>query len=321
MKKIFTLTLNPTVDASCVAEHISALQKIRTHDEHFHPGGGGINTARMIHRLGGFVKAIYPSGGVMGAALNHLLDEKGILKIVIPIAGKTRIGNVIYEQATGTEYRFIAEGDALSEAEWRACVQACENQKWDWLVVSGSLPRGVPLTIYDELIEMAQKRGKDIAIDTSGEALSYVMERGGASLIKPNEDELKEYTGKDCETLEEAAAIVKELVDAGVSKMIAATLGVSGAVIATKDGVFSAPSYGVKAVSASGAGDSFLGGIIYAFSKRLDIEKALSLGIACGAATVMEAGTNLGKIGNIRRIYNQIEPSALPGDIQQDEND
>lgn len=310
MQHIMTLTFNPTVDAACEVERVNAIDKIRTRDESFHPGGGGINVARVIDRLGGRAQALYARGGVMGAVLDHLLEERHIQKEIIQIAGETRINNVIHEQATGSEYRFIAEGPVLKEAEWRACLRACENNAWDWLVVSGSLPRGVPLSVYDELIALAHKRGSEIIVDTSGEALRHVMQRGGASLIKPSQDEFEQCTGQKYDTAEAIAAAAQKLVHSGMSKAIAVTLGANGAVLATENKQICLPSPKVKAVSASGAGDSFVGGVLYVLAKGGTVEDAFKLGIACGASTVIEKGTGLGTLDNIKNLYREIDAQS-----------
>jgi len=310
MQKIVSLTLNPTVDAACEVERVDPIKKIRTHDESFHPGGGGINVSRVVASLGGNTKALYARGGVMGAVLDHLLDECQVKKEIIQVAGETRINNVIHDQHSGEEYRFIAEGPIVKESEWKACVEACDENKWDWLVVSGSLPRGIPLSIYDELTDLAQKRGGEIVVDTSGEGLQYVMKKGGVTLIKPSQDEFEECTGEKYSKPEEIAEAAQKLVKKGISKAIAVTLGADGAVLATANEKICLPSPKVHTVSASGAGDSFVGGALYVMSRNGTIEDAFKLGIACGAATVMEKGTNLGTVENIKKIYKSIAPEA-----------
>lgn len=306
MQHIMTLTFNPTVDAACEVHHVDAVQKIRTHDESFHPGGGGINVARVIDRLGGSAQALYARGGVMGAVLDHLLEERQIAKEIIRIAGETRINNVIHEQSTGSEYRFIAEGPILQDSEWRDCLRACEDNDWDWLVVSGSLPRGVPVAVYDELIALAGRRNGEIVIDTSGEALQHVMQLGGTTLIKPSLDEFEECTGQKYDKPEDIAEAAQHLVHGGISKAIAVTLGAEGAVLATRNEKICLPSPKVKAISASGAGDSFVGGALYVLAKGGSVEDAFRLGLACGAATVMEKGTGLGTLENIKEICQNI---------------
>lgn len=87
MKPIVTLTVNPTIDGSASAEKIVPLHKIRTSDERYHAGGGGINVARVIGELGGLSHALYLAGGATGAILDDLLRQTTISVQAIPISG------------------------------------------------------------------------------------------------------------------------------------------------------------------------------------------------------------------------------------------
>jgi len=308
-EKILTITFNPTVDAASETERVQSTRKIRTFDESFHPGGGGINVARVIHRLGGSVTALYARGGVMGEVLDHLLVRRGVPHQTIEISGNTRINNVIHETSTGLEYRFIAEGPIFNDQDWQNVVAACANASWSWLVVSGSLPRGIPVTIYDQLIDVARRRGGKIAIDTSGAALEYVMERGGMTLLKPSQGEFESYAGQRFSSLAQLAQTAQSLVHKGVAEIIAVTLGHQGAVLASADKTIYLASPPVKVLSASGAGDSFIAGMIYGLSQGQNLEEAFRLGVACGSAAVMEKGTGLCQNANIKRLLQSLSPS------------
>jgi len=307
-EKILTITFNPTVDAASETERVQPTRKVRTFDESFHPGGGGINVARVIHRLGGDVTALYARGGVMGAVLDHLLEERSVPYQTIEISGNTRINNVIHETSTGLEYRFVAEGPIFNDKDWQKVVQACEQASWTWLVVSGSLPRGIPVEIYDQLIESAKKRGGKIAIDTSGNALKYVVNCGGITLVKPSQGEFEAYAGRRFSSLADLAQMAQSLVQQGVSEIIAVTLGHQGAVLASHETALYLPSPPVKVLSASGAGDSFIAGMIYNLSKGEDLEQAFRLGVACGSAAVMEKGTGLCQMANVKQLLQNLSP-------------
>jgi len=307
-EKILTITFNPTVDAASETKRVQSTRKIRTFDESFHPGGGGINVARVIHRLGGDVTALYARGGVMGAVLDHLLQKRGVPHQTIAISGNTRINNVIHESSTGLEYRFIAEGPIFNDEDWHNVIDACEAAPWDWLVISGSLPRGIPLEIYDQFITIAQRRGGKIAVDTSGAALEYVVKRRGLTLLKPSQGEFESYAGKHFSSLAELAQTAQSLVHQGVSDIIAVTLGHQGAVLASRDQALYLPSPPVKVLSASGAGDSFIAGMIYSLSQNKPLEEAFRLGVACGSAAVMEKGTGLCQLANINMLLKNLSP-------------
>lgn len=321
MEKVLTVTFNPTVDAASEAEVVRPTHKIRTSDESFHPGGGGINVARVIHRLGGDVTALYACGGIMGNVLSHLMDERSIRCVKIPISGNTRVNNVIHERASGMEYRFVAEGPIMEEAEWNAIIDETTKLEWDWLVVSGSLPRNVPINVYDTLIDIAHKRNARIVADTSGEALKHVLKKGGLTLVKPSQGEFEACTGKTYSLTDDIAKAAQEYCINGASEIITVTLGHQGAVLATKDKTLYLPSPHVRVISASGAGDSFVAGMVHGLAAGWEPEDAFRLATACGTAAVAEKGTGLSQIANIKRLYKYLarkDKNVTPIVLKQD---
>src|SRR5690606_26225892 len=69
---IVTLTLNPAVDMSGEIEKLVPEHKLRCLNERRDPGGGGINVARVLQRLGADPLAVFPVGGVTGGRLEKL---------------------------------------------------------------------------------------------------------------------------------------------------------------------------------------------------------------------------------------------------------
>ena len=101
MKPVVTLTLNPSIDGAAQAEAVRPIQKIRTSDERYDPGGGGINAARVVQELGGTAFAIYLAGGATGGVLDDLLQTAAIPRRRIPIEDHTRISHAVYERSSG----------------------------------------------------------------------------------------------------------------------------------------------------------------------------------------------------------------------------
>ena len=108
--RIATLTVNPAVDIASTAAAVVPTHKIRTSDERFDPGGGGINVARVMHALGTDALAVIMTGGVTGRLVEELLDEEGVRWRCLPIGGRTRISLNVHDRQSGLEYRFVAEG-------------------------------------------------------------------------------------------------------------------------------------------------------------------------------------------------------------------
>ena len=145
MTDILTITPNPAVDLSTSVERIIPTHKLRGTSQRRDPGGGGVNVARVIKRLGGVARAIYPVGGALGELLRKLLDSEGVVSQTFAIAGETREDFFVSEIDTGLQYRFILPGP-LVETEWQECLKLVSSIEPfpHFVVASGSLPAGVP---------------------------------------------------------------------------------------------------------------------------------------------------------------------------------
>ena len=110
MKPVVTLTVNPAIDAACIVDEVVPMRKVRTRDERYDPGGGGINAARMVRSLGGEAVAFYLAGGMTGQALEGLIERCGVASVREPVVGETRVSHTVYETSTGHEFRFTPRG-------------------------------------------------------------------------------------------------------------------------------------------------------------------------------------------------------------------
>lgn len=306
MKSIATLTLNPAIDTAYGVDRVFHTHKMRTLGEHYDPGGGGINVARVIARLGGIARAHYLSGGATGAALDNLIDAQGIVRSRIPIEGNTRISIAIYEEESGKEYRFVPPGPVVLEEEWRQCLDHIAGIDCDYLVVSGSLPPGVPDDFYARVREIAARNDISVALDSSGAALKHGLSGGGILLVKPSQGELQAYAGRPLPTPEALAEAAAEIVAGGHARYVAVTLGHEGALLADASGILRLPAIPVEARSAVGAGDSFMAAMIFALASDWAVEDAFRYGIAAGAAAVLTPGTELCERSDVERLYATI---------------
>lgn len=309
MTRIVTLTLNPAIDASAEAEAVRPIRKIRTWGERCDPGGGGINVARVIRELGGQVLAIYLAGGITGAALEQMLLEAGINARRIPIAGSTRMSHTVHERSSGLEYRFVPQGPVVAEPEWQACLAALEEIDCEYLVASGSLPRGVPDGFYVQVADIAARRGAKFILDTSGKALRKAAGHN-VHLIKPSLGELEELVGRELPEAGDQERAVRSLIECGAADMVALTLGRDGALLGTRAGLLRIHAVKVKSRSAVGAGDSFLAGMTLGLVQGRDPEDAFALGVAAGTAAVMTPGTEVCRRADVERLYGTVKERA-----------
>lgn len=313
MTAILTVTMSPSIDVSAATGKVVPIRKLRCTDVRRDPGGGGINVARVVKRLGGHCRAIYPAGGLAGRLLHRLLDEEGIASIPIDIAADTRESFTILDEANGDQYRFVLPGAPLSEQEWQACLDRVAGlaDPPDYIVASGSLPSAVPEDFYARLARIAGSIGARIVLDTSGPALAAALE-AGVHLVKPNLRELRDLTGLPLDREPEWERAAEMLVRSGKANVVALTLGDQGALLVSRDIHIRASAIPVKIASAVGAGDSFLAAMVWRLVSGGNLEEAFRYGMAAGTAALLTPGTELSRKDDTDRLYDEVALTELP---------
>jgi len=312
MEAIVTLTANPAIDVCTSTEEIAPARKLRCAAARRDAGGGGINVARVARRLGSEVAAIYPAGGSTGALLERLVGREGVRSVAIAVTQETREDFTVLEQKSGNQYRFVLPGLPLAEPEWHACLDALEaiGKVPRYVVGSGSLPPGVPADFFARTAAIAKAGGARMVLDTSGKALAAAL-KGGVYLVKPNLRELQELVHAPLPDQAERIRACRSLIETGGAEVVALTLGALGALLVTRETVHLARSPPIKPVSAVGAGDSFVGGMVGSLAAGHGILDAFRYGVAAGSAAVLNSGTELCHAGDVTRLYECVELVCL----------
>ena len=306
MQGIITITFNPCIDKSTTISSLAPEKKLYCTVPTFEPGGGGINVARAIKKLGENAIAIYPSGGYSGKFLDMLLQEEGISTKVVKTKKHTRENMIVLDRSTNLQYRFGMPGQELEVDEWEKCLQAIRDCDAGFIVASGSLPPGVPVDILARISKIAKNKNSRFIVDSSGEALELVLNEG-VYLIKPNINELCKLSGKDELIAGEIETVAKEIIDKTKCEIVVVSMGGSGAILVSKDFVYKVTSPIVKIKSTVGAGDSMVAGIVLSLAKGSDFMNALEYGVACGTAATMSPGTQLCKPADVNKLLNIIK--------------
>jgi len=309
---IITLTINPAIDIFVNVSRVEPTRKMRCSAPKRDPGGGGINVARVAHRLGGNVAAIYPTGGALGRLLHRLVDREGIESLVTPSHVETRENFTSYEEATGEQYRFVLPGSKLHPAEWEAVLDKLDTlpEKPKFVVASGSVPPGVPEDFFARVARHATRLGAKCIIDTSGPALKAAIKQG-VTLIKPNLVELSDLVGASLDTDSTRIAACRKLTQDGRVEAVALTLGDQGALLVTSDKAFRAKPLAIEPVSTVGAGDSFLGGLVAALASGDSLQHAFRVAVAAASAAVLSPGTELCHEEDVRRLLVKVDVSEI----------
>jgi len=310
MKPIVTLTLNPAIDSSCQADEVGPVHKIRTFAERYDVGGGGINVARVIRELGGEAIAVYLAGGLTGQAFKRMLDAIGLQHRAVPISGDTRVAHTVYERSSGQEFRFVPEGPEIHDDEWQACLRELANLEFDYLVASGSLPRGLPEDFYAQVARAVAAKGARFVLDTSGEALKRALD-SGVYLVKPNLRELETAVGRALREPAEQEEAARQLIARGRAEIVTVSLGADGALLATGEGCYRLAAPRIRPKSAVGAGDSFVAAMTLGLAQGRTPKDAFVLAVAAGTAAVLTMGTELCRREDVLRIYRQIQAEQV----------
>jgi 6-phosphofructokinase 2 len=306
MTDILTLTMNPALDVLTTIDKVSDTHKMRCGSVLKHPGGGGVNVARVLHRLGANCVALYLAGGVTGERHHKLMNAEKVRCHVIPIAEETRESFSVHETSSGNDFRFVLPGPNVSAAEYEAIFDyVAQHLPKQFLVISGGLAPGVPNNFYARLAALAKLHGVRVVLDASGPALAEAL-KVGVYLFKPSSRELRDLTGQNL--LDEASqiAVAQQLIQSGQAEIVAVSLGAEGAIVVSAKEYWLARSIKVNVQTTIGAGDSFVGSMVWALNRGESLRKAFQFGVAAGAAALLEPGTSLCKANDVHRLITNI---------------
>lgn len=309
MSAILTVTFNPALDKSFIVEELRSGRKLPCTKPAFEAGGGGINVARAIKQLGGDVTALFLAGGPNGEELSRILNEKKVPFFRVAIKGATRENIIISNRIPPAQYLFDLPGPSVTRAEWKRCIEVVRQTSCRFIVVSGSLPPGVPLTIYREIAVIARKKNAKLIVDASGPALQAALDTG-VFLVKPNLREITTLAGSDATETAAIAAAQKYIAEAHCSYVMV-SLGAAGALLIEKDSILRIHPPHISVKGTVGAGDCLLAGLVLALTQNKTIEQAAEYGVACGtAATLYEGTARCNKI-QAKRLYKVMKHKQI----------
>jgi 6-phosphofructokinase 2 len=302
MTKIITLTINPAVDKNTKFEGLVAEHKIRCEQPVYDAGGGGINVSKAINRLGGESIAFFPAGGPIGDLLKSLVKKEGVVFETIESKAWTRENFIAVDTTSNAQYRFGMPSPELTLEEFEEILEKVKDQSPEILVVSGSLPESLSSIIFKRISEVFGEKKPKIVVDTSGDALKFALENG-AYLIKPNHKELAKLLGLDKIEHNEVESAAKALIEKYNCEIVVVSMGPNGALLFDKNNKYFSAAPKVEKKSTVGAGDSMVGGMVWALSQNLPLSDVLKWGVACGSAATMNEGTQLFKKEDAEKLY------------------
>ena len=308
---IVTVTLNPALDKTVVIPEFRAGQVNRVVASRVDAGGKGVNVSKVLVSLGEESIAAGLCGGHAG---RQLLD--GLEKLGIPTAfeygtAETRT-NLKITTGPGGETTDVNEPGAPVTAQQLQALEARLNAltaAGDMLVLSGSLPPGVPADFYAGLTRRQHERGVCVAVDTSGEPLRQAAQ-AAPDLLKPNLEELEQLTGNRPESDTAILDACSPLLARGTA-LVAVTLGGEGAVLVSHGGAWRAQALPVTVQSTVGSGDAFTAALALGIQRGMAAEQMLALAAAAGAVNAMTDGTDVPDGAQIRALAARAQIQRL----------
>ena len=299
---IVTVTPNPSIDRTVTLSGELVRGGVhRVTSVTSEPGGKGVNVARALTLAGLDVVAILPAGSHDPILAG--LQVQGVDFDAVPVSGAVRT-NLTITEPDGTTTKVNEPGARLdpSEAEALAWAVMQRARADHWVVLSGSLPPGLPDCWYSDMTAALKAHGCKVAVDTSDAplaALAAGLDRAAPDLIKPNAEELASLAGVSAESLESAVArgeaepvvrAARWLTDRGVGAVLA-TLGSHGALLVDAEGAWLATPPPITPRSTVGAGDSSLAGYVRADSEGRNAPARLQMAVAYGSGAAALPGS------------------------------
>ncbi|MFF8993309.1 1-phosphofructokinase family hexose kinase [Streptomyces sp. NPDC014983] len=283
---ILTVTLNTALDITYAVRSLRPHASHRVSEVIERPGGKGVNVARVLAALGHEVTVTGFAGGDTGRAVRErLAGTAGLTDALVPVAGATRRTVAVVDERSGDTTQLNEPGPQITPAEWGAFLDRYDEllPGASAVALCGSLPPGVPVGAYANLVRGARSSGVPVLLDTSGEPLR----RGVAArpdIIKPNADELAELTGSH-----EPLRATQDARRRGAHAVVA-SLGAQGLLAVSPEGRWHAAPPITLHGNPTGAGDSAVAGLLSGLVEKLPWPDRLACAVALSAATVQAPG-------------------------------
>lgn len=306
------VALNPSVDVEWRLDHVRSEEKNVIRSVHRWPGGKGVNVARWLRHLGVPGRLLLPLGGAPGREMRAGLAAWKIRSRIVPIQNNSRV-NVIVTPDAGPQLRFNETGPPLSRSDWQAIKEsvADELRRCRAIVFSGSLPRGLPVGSYAELIRLAHRAGVPSILDCEGPSLATALP-SRPFLVKPNEHELALWAGR---RLGSNLAVQRAALD--LSRLthgwVFVSLGSRGAILVqANEGLFlqTVPPK-IRVRNTVGAGDALLAAVTWRFLLGEAPEDWLRWGVATGTTMASLPADQLPEPDRIARLAKNLVVSRI----------
>lgn len=308
---ILTVTLNASIDKRYVLKELKVGEVNRLKHCQYTPGGKGLNVSRVIRIAGGETTATGFVGGHAGIYIEEALRDFGVTCAFCHVDGESRSCVNIWDEKNGIQTELLEPGLTVGEADFERFLEQYRELagRAEVVAVSGSVPRGLDGVAYQRLVAIAKEAGRKVILDTSGVLLKQGIGAGPA-LIKPNIDEIRMLTGKDCGRMDDIIEAARGIHEAGVEN-VAVSLGADGSLVVCGEGIYRARVPKLDTVNTVGCGDSMIAGFALGLEEGCGMEETLRKASAISAAAALQEETGIFDVEDMERIYDKVEIQRL----------
>ena len=294
---IVSVSPNIALDRIAVVRGWRQAGQSRTQRVFFQAGGSGAHAAEIVCALSGDALAIGFLGGQNGARWREAAQAARLPVDMVAVEGETRESLCVVDTALGTIVESVADGPQLDVTDRDRLVAQVEAHlpHADLLIVSGSLPPGIPTDTYARLIESARHSGVRTLADVHSEPLRHAL-AAHPWMIKPNLSEFQRLLGRERPSMEERAAACRDLA-AAYETIVTLSMGEDGLLLTEPEGqwLLTPPQVAMhlpegSGVNVIGCGDALVGALAFEMVRSSDLLAAARLGLAAAHANLSTYG-------------------------------
>ena len=302
---IITLTPNTGIDHTVQISSFQLNNTIQARDSAWGMGGKATDVSWILGKLGIPNRARGFAAGSNGLRMEKMLQERGVETDFVWVGGETRLNTIVVVPGQGQTTITAASLDVSSEHVSEFAVRYTQAlQDASCLVVGGSIPHGVPVEFYSEVIVRAHEKKVPVIFDSSGPSLLAGL-KSRPTLIKPNLAELGDLLGYIPKSLSDICQAAGKLQEEFLSNVIV-TMGDEGAVAVFEKSSYLIQPLSIPVTSAAGAGDGVLAGMALAYSRGESPEYGLRHGFALAGAILQTLATADFLIEDYQELLPQI---------------
>lgn len=311
---VLSVSPNTSTDRVSVVERFVPGEPARTILSFDQAGGSGAHATGVVEELGGDARSLVLLGSYNGERWMQAAERQKLTYDYVQMDLPNRSTFVLIDKQRGNVAEVIDPGPQVDDDAAPRLLDLIEKylDQAGLLILSGSLPPGIPEDFYVRAIQLAERYGVKTLLDASGIPLQRTL-KAHPWALKPNLYEFHQIIGVETKTIAEHIDQLSRIV--GVyAETVLLSLGQEGLLAADRTNVWhlSAPVNQFTlpdsaGVNTCGCGDALVGGFSYHYVESKNFLESACWGIACATVTLGTYGVPSCPADQVRALVAQIK--------------